>query len=313
MPRNALGRGLGALIREPEAQSAPAETPAQGQSAPSANPATAGAAAAARAYEWGGPLEVDIDLIDASPYQPRTNFREEALEELTRSIAASGIIQPLVLRPVGSRYQLIAGERRWRAAQRAGLKRVSAVVKQVPDALALEMTLVENIQREDLNAIEAARAFERLMTEFALTQEVVAERTGKDRATIGNAIRLLKLESTIQDWIEEGKLSAGHGRALLAVPDSSSRMRYARRAARGGLTVRQIERLAARRTRVGATVPVAATEHSDANVRAALEELQRHLGTKVLLREKSKQRPGQLTIEYYDEAQLMGIYDRLMK
>src|ERR1700736_397884 len=205
MPRNALGRGLGALIREPEAQKAPAEAPEQGQTTPGnasggTNAIGAAAATPARAYEWGGPLEVDIDLIDASPYQPRTNFREEALEELTRSIAASGIIQPLVLRPVGSRYQLIAGERRWRAAQRAGLRRVSAVVKQVPDELALEMTLVENIQREDLNALEAARAFERLMTEFGLTQELVAERTGKDRATIGNALRLLGLESTIQDW-----------------------------------------------------------------------------------------------------------------
>jgi ParB family chromosome partitioning protein len=124
-----------------------------------------------------GPLQIDIDLIEPSPYQPRTRFREEALDELARSIQASGIIQPIVLRPVGNRYQLIAGERRWRAAQRAGLKKVSSIVRQVPDELALEMTLVENIQREDLNAIEAARAFERLMDEFQLTQESVAERT----------------------------------------------------------------------------------------------------------------------------------------
>ena len=172
------------------------------------------------------------------------------------------------------------------------------------------MTLVENIQREDLNAIEAARAFERLLDEFQLTQEAVAERTGKDRATVANAIRLLKLEPTIQDWIEEGKLTAGHGRALLAVPDSQLRMRYAQRAARGGLTVRQIERLAARRSR-SAKAPAAAP--ADANIRAAMEELQRHLGTKVLLREKTKVRPGQLVLEYYDDGQLMGLYDRLMK
>jgi ParB family chromosome partitioning protein len=172
------------------------------------------------------------------------------------------------------------------------------------------MTLVENIQREDLNAIEAARAFERLMDEFQLTQETVAERTGKDRTTVANSIRLLKLEPTIQDWIEEGKLTAGHGRALLAVPDSQLRMRYAQRAARGGLTVRQIERLASRRSRSGNTP----TElHEDANIRAALEDLQRQLGTKVLLRQKTKLRPGQLVLEYYDDAQLMGIYDRLMK
>jgi ParB family chromosome partitioning protein len=258
----------------------------------------------------GGPYQIDIDLIDPSPYQPRTRFREEALDELARSIQSSGIIQPLVVRPIGSRFQLIAGERRWRAAQRAGLNKVSAIVRSVPDALALEMTLVENIQREDLNAIEAARAFERLMDEFQLTQETVAERTGKDRTTVANSIRLLKLEPTIQDWIEEGKLTAGHGRALLAVPDSQLRMRYAQRAARGGLTVRQIERLASRRSRSGNTP----TElHEDANIRAALEDLQRQLGTKVLLRQKTKLRPGQLVLEYYDDAQLMGIYDRLMK
>src|SRR5271154_2435504 len=306
MPRNALGRGLGALIREPEAETAPA-SPAPTQ-VPSAT--TGVAVAPAREPALAGPHQIDIDLIEPSPYQPRTRFREEALDELARSIKSSGIIQPLVVRPIGKHFQLIAGERRWRAAQRAGLTKVSAIVREVPDELALEMTLVENIQREDLNAIEAARAFERLMDEFQLTQESVAERTGKDRATVANSIRLLKLEPTIQDWIEEGKLTAGHGRALLAVADSPLRMRYAQRAARGGLTVRQIERLGSRRARGGAA---AAEIHVDANIRAALEELQRHLGTKILLRQKTKMRPGQLVLEYYDDAQLMGIYDRLMK
>ena len=303
MPRNALGRGLGALIREPEPQ-APAAAPTSG------SPSSGTAAAPAREPMSAGPQEIDIDLIQPSPFQPRTRFREEALEELARSIKASGIIQPLVVRPVAGKYQLIAGERRWRAAQRAGLTKVSAIVRQVSDELALEMTLVENIQREDLNAIETARAFERLMKEFQLTQEAVAERTGKDRATVANAVRLLKLEPTIQEWIEEGKLSAGHGRALLAVTDTQLRMRYAHRASRGGLTVRQIERLAARRARAGS---VAAGVPHDANIRAALDELQRHLGTKVLLREKTKLRPGQLALEFYEDAQLMGLYDRLMK
>ena len=312
MPRNALGRGLGALIREPEPQ-APAkpaeENPHTAVGAPTSGGAAA-AAAPAMSPAASGPLYIDIDLIEPSPYQPRTRFREEALEELARSIQSSGIIQPLVLRPIGSRYQLIAGERRWRAAQLAGLKSVPAIVRQVPDELALEMTLVENIQREDLNAIEQARAFERLMSEFHATQEVVAERTGKDRTTVANAIRLLKLEPTIQDWIEEGKLTAGHGRALLAVADPKLRMRYGQRAARGGLTVRQIERLASRRARgarVSAETPV------DPNIREALDELQRHLGTKVILRQRTKVRPGQLVLEYYDDAQLMGIYDRLLK
>src|SRR5271169_2603343 len=314
MPRNALGRGLGALIREPEPQQ-PNVTPGQVNSGMPAAPAlpqggAAAAAAPALSATTAGPLQIDIDLIEPSPYQPRTRFREDAFDELARSIKASGIIQPIVVRPIGNRYQLIAGERRWRAAQRAGLTKVSSIVRQVPDELALEMTLVENIQREDLNAIEAARAFERLMKEFQLTQESVAERTGKDRATVANSIRLLKLEPTIQDWIEEGKLTAGHGRALLAVGDSPLRMRYAQRASRGGLTVRQIERLASRRSR---TASPAAEIHVDANIRAAIDELQRHLGTKVLLRQKTKMRPGQLVLEYYDDAQLMGIYDRLMK
>src|SRR5580700_2323661 len=314
MPRNALGRGLGALIREPEPQTPASPAPANSTAPSASHPAGAGGSAAATAPTFtptpAGPLQIDIDLIEPSPYQPRTRFREEALDELARSIKASGIIQPLVVRSIGKRYQLIAGERRWRAAQRAGLTKVSAIVRDVPDELALEMTLVENIQREDLNAIEAARAFERLMDEFQLTQEQVAERTGKDRATVANAIRLLKLEPTIQDWIEEGKLTAGHGRGLLAVQDSKLRMRYAQRASRGGLTVRQIERLASRRSRGGGAP---AEIHVDANVRAALEELQRHLGTKALLRQKTKIRPGQLILEYYDDAQLMGLYDRLMK
>ncbi len=163
MTRNALGRGLGALIREPEPQVPAAQPPAPAiQPQPTAS-GSAAAAAPAREPMHAGPHQIDIDLIEPSPYQPRTRFREEALDELARSIKSSGIIQPLVVRPIGNRYQLIAGERRWRAAQRAGLTKVSAIVRQVPDELALEMTLVENIQREDLNAIEAARAFERLM------------------------------------------------------------------------------------------------------------------------------------------------------
>jgi ParB family chromosome partitioning protein len=314
MPRNALGRGLGALIREPESKTPAASLPANiGTPAASHSVVTAGSAAAAApaaSPSPAGPLQIDIDLIEPSPYQPRTRFREEALDELARSIQASGIIQPIVVRPVGNRYQLIAGERRWRAAQRAGLQKVSSIVRQVPDELALEMTLVENIQREDLNAIEAARAFERLMDEFQLTQESVAERTGKDRATVANAIRLLKLEETIQDWIEEGKLTAGHGRALLGVAEPALRMRYAKRAARGGLTVRQIERLGSRRAR---SARAAAETIADPNIREALEELQRHLGTKVHLRDKTRIRPGQLVLEFYDQTQLMGLYDRLMK
>ncbi|MGH9795485.1 MAG: ParB/RepB/Spo0J family partition protein [Candidatus Acidiferrales bacterium] len=252
---------------------------------------------------------VDIDLIQPSPYQPRVRFREEALEELAQSIRSTGIIQPLVLRPSGARFQLLAGERRWRAAQRAGLTRVPAVIRDVRDEQALEITLVENIQREDLNPIEEARAFDRLMTEFHITQEDVAARTGKDRATVANAVRLLKLEPQIQQQIEEGKLSAGHGRALLAIADLKLRLGLAQRAAKGALTVRQLERFASRKARVPSEA--AAAQH-DANTRAALEQLERELGTRVLLRPPRGKRAGQLVIEFYDGSHLMGLYDRIL-
>src|SRR5580658_4102976 len=206
MPRNALGRGLGALIREPEP-----EVVTTTVGSPAAAAATAPVFAPANP---SGSLMVDIDLVEPSPYQPRTRFREEALEELAQSIRSSGIVQPLVVRRSASHYQLIAGERRWRAAQRAELHSVPVVVRDVPEGMAMEMTLVENLQREDLNPIEQAHAFQRLTDEFHLTQEQVAERTGKDRTTIANAVRLLKLEEPIQQLLEEGVLTAGHGRAL---------------------------------------------------------------------------------------------------
>ncbi|HYB61470.1 MAG TPA: ParB/RepB/Spo0J family partition protein [Methylomirabilota bacterium] len=299
MPRNALGKGLGALIREPEAQTI------------SSSGAATAAAPAPVASMGSGQQMIDIDLIEPSPYQPRTRFREESLEELARSIQNSGIIQPLLLRKVGDRFQLIAGERRWRAAQRAGLHRVPAILREVPEELALEITLVENIQREDLNPVEQARAFERLMNEFRLTQEDVAIRTGKDRASVANSLRLLRLEKPLLDWIEDGKLTAGHGRALLGVGDMKLRAALAIRASRGGLTVRQIERIATRRIRKGERE--AAVEPVDANVRAALEELQKHLGTRVGLRQPTRKFPGQLRIDYYDDAQLSAIYEKLMR
>lgn len=302
MPRNALGKGLSALIREPEPQ--PQQPP---QVVVSAGVAAAVAPALAPTE---GLVQVDIDLIDPSPYQPRTRFREEALEELARSIRASGIVQPLIVRKVGSRYQLIAGERRWRAAQRAAFSRVPAVLRDVRDEMALEMTLVENLQREDLNPIEQAHAFQRLTDEFHLTQEQAADRTGKDRATIANAVRLLRLEEPIQDLIEEGRLSAGHGRALLAIADAKTRLDLARRIARGGMTVRQVERLAARalNPKADPAAPII-----DPNTKWALEELQRKFGTKVHIHPLRPGRPGQLAFEYYDAADLTRLYDQLMR
>jgi ParB family transcriptional regulator, chromosome partitioning protein len=256
-----------------------------------------------------GLLQIDIDLIDPSRYQPRTHFREQPLEELAQSIRASGIIQPLVVRRSKDRYELIAGERRWRAAQRAQLQKVPIVVRDVPDEIAIEMTLVENLQREDLNPIEQAYAFQRLTEEFHLTQEQVAERTGKDRATVANAVRLLKLEEPIQRLLEEGLLTAGHGRALLAVADSAGRLELAKRAAKGGITVRQIERLA---TRTPRPRPTPSSENDDPNTKAALEELQQRFGTRVLIQKRSNG-TGHLIFEYYTDSDLARLYDQLMR
>ena len=301
MARNALGRGLGALIREPEVAPQPPQTVIS---------SGGGAAAAPAQVVTGGPLQVDIDLIDPSPYQPRTRFSETALEELAQSVRASGIIQPLVVRRIGSRYQLIAGERRWRASQRAQLLRVPVVLREVSDEQALELTLVENIQREDLNPIEQARAFDRLMEEFHLTQDEVARRTGKDRASVANSVRLLSLEEPLLEWIEEGKISASHGRALLAIEDRKLRHDLAQKASRGKLTVRQLERMATRRSRPQGQ-PIAVETH-DPNREAALDELQKHIGTRVILHMPTKGHAGQLILEFYDEEQLNGLYERLM-
>jgi ParB family transcriptional regulator, chromosome partitioning protein len=302
MARNALGRGLGALIHEPEVvpQVIPATTSTGAASAVALAPIFA-----------GGPLQIDIDLIDPSPYQPRTRFAEAGIEELAQSIRTSGIIQPLIVRKIGARYQLIAGERRWRASQRAQLLRVPVVLREVTDEQALELTLVENIQREDLNPIEQARAFDRLMEEFHLTQDEVASRTGKDRATVANSVRLLSLEEPLLVWIEEGKITAGHGRALLAIEDRKLRNDLGLKASRGKLTVRQLERMATRRSRRSGQQGQAAGTF-DPNRQAALDELQKHIGTRVSLHMPTKGHAGQLILEFYDEEQLNGLYERLM-
>jgi len=297
-----LGKGLGALIRDVEV-----ETP---QAAP-AVATTATAAAAPALAVAGGPLLLDIDLLEPSPYQPRTRFSEAALEELAQSIRSSGIIQPLVVRKIGARYQLIAGERRWRAAQRAQLLRVPVILREVGDEQALELTLVENIQREDLNPIEQARAFQRLMDQFHLTQDEVATRTGKDRATVANSVRLLMLDETFLEWIEEGKITAGHGRALLAIEDPKLRLDLAQKASRGKLTVRQVERMATRRAR--RKLHGTGTEVHDPNRQAAIDELQKHIGTRVSVLMPAKGRAGQLILEFYDEEQLNALYERLIR
>ena len=251
-------------------------------------------------------LQLDIELIDPSPFQPRTRFAQGALDELAQSIRQTGIVQPIVVRRNGpQRYQLLAGERRWRAAQLASLHRVPAILQDVSDEKAIEITLVENLQREDLNPIEQAQAFDRLIQEFHLTQEEAALRTGKERVTVANALRLLRLDKPIREMVEDGRLTGGHARALLAIESEPLRLETARRAARGSLTVRQIERLATR-TRRHRSQPQAPT--MDANTRAAVDELQRVLGTRVTVHPYSQGRPGQIIIEYYTIGDLDRLY-----
>lgn len=311
MTRNALGKGLSALIREPEAAVPAAPTEKVGATTVAQTTGTAAGAAVAPArvkerMDGDSVLQIDIDLIEPSPYQPRTRFSQSALDELAQSILRTGIIQPIVVRRSGARFQLLAGERRWRAAQLAGMHRIPSVVRDVTDEKAMEITLVENLQREDLNPIEQATAYDRLIQEFHLTQEEAAVRTGKDRVTVANALRLLRLEAPLRELVEDGRLSAGHARALLAIEDAKLRLETAKRAARGSLTVRAIERLATRRRQRGATQ--AATEHVDANTRAAIDEMQRVLGTRVSVRPRTAQRPGELVIEYYNDADLDRLY-----
>lgn len=258
----------------------------------------------------GAVLQIDIDLIDPSPFQPRTRFAQPALDELAQSIQRTGIVQPIVVRRNGpQRYQLLAGERRWRAAQLAALHKIPAILQDVSDEKAVEITLVENLQREDLNPIEQARAFDRLIQEFQLTQEEAALRTGKERATITNALRLLRLEKPILEMVEEGRLTAGHARALLGIESESVRLETAKKAARGNLTVRQIERLA---TRTRRQRPQAAGSEEgpiiDANTRAAIDELRRVLGTRVTINPYYRGRPGQIIVEYYTEGDLDRLY-----
>src|SRR5687767_9137440 len=216
-------------------------------------------------------LEVDIDLIDASAAQPRTHFDENRLEELAQSIRSNGVVQPILVRRRGARYQLVAGERRWRAAQRAGLQRVPAVVREIPDDKLLELALVENIQRQELNAIEEAHAYKRLIETLGLTQETVAQRVGRDRSFITNYLRLLRLPADIQQLVERDKLSMGHARAILGIDDPEIQRKVAKNVTEHGLSVREtertIKRLINRESTALSNVNVVAKE--DANVKAA--------------------------------------------
>jgi ParB family transcriptional regulator, chromosome partitioning protein len=309
MARNALGRGLSALIREPGLAT---DVPGAGMPAgiaPAQSQGTGAATAPALAPGSEAVIQVDIDIIDPSPHQPRLKFSEAAMDELAASITASGILQPVLLRRKGPRYELIAGERRWRAAQRASMKSVPAIVRNVPDERAVEMTLIENLQREDLNPLEEAMAFDRLSHDFGMTQEQIAERTGKNRSTISNSLRLLRLDPQVKKMIGEGLISASHARALITITDPAAQIEAAKKAARGRISVRQIERMTAKTTK--APNP-GAVSVNDPNVRHMLGLMEQKYGTKVTLKPFVGGKGGHLIFHYYENEYLTTLYDLLM-
>ena len=272
--RKALGKGLGALIPAAQRRTDATETSDTQNTVP-------------------------IQAIKPSPYQPRHEFAEEALDELARSIKQNGVIQPLVVRRAGSIFELIAGERRWRAAQRAGLERVPVIVKSASDREALELALVENLQREDLNPLDEAMAYQRLMDEFELTQDAVAERVAKSRPAIANSLRLLSLPEAVKAEIRTGKLSGGHARAIAGASTPASQVHAAREVVRQRLNVRATENLVRDLNR-----------GPDADRLAVEDQLRRALGTKVRLKMRSNGR-GAIEIEYYSLDELQGLIDRL--
>ncbi len=256
--------------------------------------------------------EIAIDSIEPSSMQPRTRFDEARLQELAKSIEANGVVQPLLVRRKGSNYELIAGERRWRAAQLAGLTHVPVVVRSVPDEKVLELALIENIQREDLNPIEEAQAYKKLIDSIGLTQETLAARVGRDRSYITNYLRLLRLPQDIQLLIEEGKLSTGHARTLLGTGDSDSQLRIARRIIERGLSVRETERLVRELEGRGSKPRVAKARENDPNVRAAETKLRRHLGTQVHITQNQNGQSGRIEIEFYNPADLERLFRLLV-
>lgn len=286
--RPALGRGLSALIRDNAPPPAPPAPP----------------------VERGKPTELDIDLLVPNPKQPRVHMDDGRLEELAQSIRANGVIQPIVVRRVGTQYEIVAGERRWRASQRAGLLKVPVAIKDVPDDKLLEVALIENIQRENLNPIEEAQAYKKLTDEFDLSQEAIAVQVGKDRATVANYMRLLRLPTEVRTALAEGDLGMGHARALLGLADEASQRRVGREVIAGGLSVRETEALVKRE--MAPKSPTAATSEApkvDPNTRAAEDALKMALGTRVRIIRKS--RGGRIEVDFSNEEELQRIYEAI--
>jgi ParB family chromosome partitioning protein len=248
-----------------------------------------------------------VDAIDPNPLQPRRLFQNERLSELAQSIRVNGIVQPLVVRRIGDRYQLVAGERRWRAAKMAEVGDVPVVVREIADERLLEISLIENIQREDLNPMETAHAFARLSEELQLNPEQIGQRTGKDRTTVTNFLRLLQLPEDLQQLVAERRLSAGHARCLLALPTAALQREVAEKAVAQGWSVRQTERTTQKM--MADRQPKHVDEvQTDPNVKAAIQEMERVLGTRVRILEKAK-KGGKIEIEYYSGEDLDRIYD----
>jgi ParB family chromosome partitioning protein len=285
--RPALGRGLGALIGEPLSSAVPAA---------------------------GAPFEVAIDQLSPNQYQPRARPDEAKLDDLARSIRTSGVIQPIVVRRTGGAYHIIAGERRWRAAQKAGLATVPVVVRDVADTddqKLLEWALIENIQREDLNPIEQAHAYRRLADQFHLTQEDIAAAVGKDRSSVANHLRLLKLPADVQDDVSAGRLSMGHARALLALETELAQRTMARDIVARALSVRETEQMVTRAltTPGGDTKRSAAARSVDVHTRAAQDKMRMALGTDVLFIRRGK--GGAIRVGFRNEDELQRLYEIL--
>jgi ParB family transcriptional regulator, chromosome partitioning protein len=292
--RKALGKGLSTLLpsrsRDPEGASSAAAAPAP--SVP------------------GGPPTLPIDQIHPNPVQPRVVFQADRLEELAASIRANGIIQPLIVRNHQGQYQLIAGERRWRAAKLAGLTEVPVVVQEIAGPRLLEIALIENIQREDLNPIETAQAYDRLRKELGLSQEEIGQRTGKDRSSIANALRLLNLPQAVQMLLAEHRLSMGHARAILGLHTVEEQVAVAEKTVAQGLSVRQVETIVQESTSDRGKPKSKREAVVDPNVKAATDQLERALGTRVRIVPLTEQR-GRIEIEYYSQAELDRLFEQI--
>lgn len=297
-PRKALGKGLAALL------------PVRSGTATASQPAREHS----HDRHTVGVAEIPIDLVVPNPLQPRTVFEPEKLAELAQSIRANGIIQPLVLQKVDERYQLVAGERRWRAAKMAELDTVPAVVREFASDKLLEIALIENIQREDLNPIEVAQALDRLAREHKLSHEDIAQRTGKDRTTVTNLLRLLRLPEKVQLLVAERKLAMGHARAIVGLPTDELMVFAAEKAAEQQMSVRQVERyvqsLLKQSIEKSLELPVD-LNRGDPNINAANRELESILGTRVRIIPATKDR-GRIEIEYYTAEDLDRIYNLII-